>query len=137
MNIARLLLSGFLTATLIAGCGSDGGGTVKPEAPATGGAALAGCVTGSTTDSTCQGCFKSKCKAEVEECYGKGYSGGARTKANSAAAPRPKSKPARSSERGAGGMGIFLPLPALPGFFARLSRIADAPRAARPYLTNR
>jgi hypothetical protein len=79
MNIARLLLSGFLAATLIAGCGSDGGGggSGKVETPATGGAALAGCVTGSTTDSTCQACFKSKCTAEVEECYGKGYTGGA------------------------------------------------------------
>ena len=79
MNIARLLFGGFLATALIAGCGSDnsGGSGNTEETPAKGGAALAGCVTTSTTDSTCQACFKSKCVPEVEECYGKGYTGGA------------------------------------------------------------
>src|SRR3954464_10574107 len=73
MNIARLLFSGLLATALVVGCGSDAstGGETATKFP------LAGCATGSTTNAECQACYENRCKAELKECYGTDYAGGA------------------------------------------------------------
>ena len=75
MNIARVLFSGLLATALVVGCGSDASNGSNGSETAKN--ALAGCATGSTTNAKCQSCFESKCKAELKECYGTDYNGGA------------------------------------------------------------
>jgi hypothetical protein len=72
MNIVRALLRGLVTASIVAGCGSDGGGASDSEH-----SGLSECATGYTGEASCQTCLAKKCSAELDECYGKDFAGGA------------------------------------------------------------
>jgi hypothetical protein len=71
MNIARVFFGGLFVAALVAGCGDD-----KVSGSPGGSSPLSACAVGATSTDACQACFESKCAAQVETCWGKGYSGG-------------------------------------------------------------
>ena len=77
MNVVRALLSGLMATALVVACGSDNKSNPTSSSSSEESSPLSKCVTGGATSSACQSCVESKCKSEMQTCYGSNFNGGA------------------------------------------------------------